>query len=66
MHNVVALVLGVAPQDDPERGWVRREVCLYVLKELASGQEVLTAGASMHDQRMPLCFVTLQEAVLCG
>ena len=65
VHNITALVFGVGPQDDSEGGRLGCEVCLDVLKELASGQIVLIAGAGMDNERVPLLPVTLQTMKQC-
>ena len=49
-YNVPAFILGVGPQDDPEGGRVLCEVALDVLKELASVEGVVAAGACMHNE----------------
>ena len=60
-HNVEALIFGVGPKDGPEGGWVRCEVCLDVLEELAGAQRVLAAGAGMDNEGLLLSVATLEE-----
>lgn len=61
----MALIFGVGPQDDPKGRRLGCKVCLYVLKEMASGQRILTAGACMDNQRASLLPVTLQPMKQC-